>query len=83
VDWLFDYGRDVGLDVVDDRVHSVNASAYSDADAIRAGNSWYRAFQPAIADERNLHHLRQDHYWPYSASQPLPRQFVRTSRGFN
>jgi pimeloyl-ACP methyl ester carboxylesterase len=52
IDWLLDYGG-VGRDVIDDHDRTVYASAYSDPEAIRAGNRWYQAFQQDIADEKN------------------------------
>ncbi|MGW1989158.1 alpha/beta fold hydrolase [Embleya sp. NPDC001921] len=50
-DWLFDrQAREPGS--IDERSRQVYAHAYSTADAIRAGNGWYQAFNRDIADEQ-------------------------------
>ncbi|MFD3592544.1 alpha/beta fold hydrolase [Nocardia sp. NPDC058640] len=51
VDWLFDRQAEVPT-AIDERSRQVYANAYSGADAIRAGNSWYRTFGRDIADQR-------------------------------
>ncbi|WP_159945504.1 MULTISPECIES: alpha/beta fold hydrolase [unclassified Nocardiopsis] len=57
VDWLAEYlAKDP--ESLDERSREVYARAYSTADAIRAGNSWYRAFTTDIADERTYGPLR-------------------------
>ncbi|MEV6430136.1 alpha/beta hydrolase [Nocardia sp. NPDC051463] len=51
VDWLF--GRQAkDPSTIDEHSRQVYAHAYSTADAIRAGNGWYRTFNQDIADER-------------------------------
>ncbi|MEV6820755.1 alpha/beta hydrolase [Nocardiopsis dassonvillei] len=51
VDWLAEYmTKDPGS--IDERSREVYARALSTADAVRAGNAWYRAFTTDIADER-------------------------------
>ncbi|MFI6576169.1 alpha/beta fold hydrolase [Nocardiopsis sp. NPDC050513] len=50
IDWLFDYlAKDPAS--VDEHSRRVYARAYDGADAIRAGNAWYQAFNQDIADE--------------------------------
>ncbi|MEV2276829.1 alpha/beta hydrolase [Nocardiopsis sp. NPDC049922] len=50
IDWLFDYmTKDPAS--IDEHSRQVYARAYDDADAIRAGNAWYQAFNQDIADE--------------------------------
>lgn len=51
VDWLFD-NLLVNPSSVDDRTRAVYARAYSQPDAIRAGNAWYQAFYQDIEDQR-------------------------------
>lgn len=51
VDWLVEYSA-VDPGAIDDRDRAVYAAAYSEPDAIRAGNGWYRAFGQDIADEK-------------------------------
>ncbi|MBB4932862.1 pimeloyl-ACP methyl ester carboxylesterase [Lipingzhangella halophila] len=51
IDWLFDtYAKDPGS--IDEHSRRIYARAYSSPDAIRAGASWYQAFNRDIADER-------------------------------
>ncbi|PDP87579.1 alpha/beta hydrolase [Glycomyces fuscus] len=51
VDWLAEHlTGDPGS--IDERSREVYARAYSTADAVRAGNAWYREFTTDIADER-------------------------------
>ncbi|NKY97150.1 alpha/beta fold hydrolase [Nocardiopsis alborubida] len=51
VDWLAEHvTKDPGS--IDERSREVYARALSSADAVRAGNAWYRAFNTDIADER-------------------------------
>jgi pimeloyl-ACP methyl ester carboxylesterase len=51
IDWLIDYHTtDPG--VISDQDRAIYADAYSQPDAIRAGNGWYQAFGQDIADER-------------------------------
>lgn len=51
VDWLFGrQAKDPGT--IDEHSRQVYAHAYSTADAVRAGNGWYRAFGQDIVDER-------------------------------
>ncbi|WP_194818725.1 alpha/beta fold hydrolase [Nocardia sp. XZ_19_385] len=51
LDWLF--GRQAeDPAAIDERARQVYAHAYSTADAIRAGNGWYRTFNQDIADQR-------------------------------
>ncbi|GAB3445766.1 alpha/beta hydrolase [Streptomonospora sediminis] len=50
-DWLFDrMAKDPAS--IDERSREIYAAAYSTADAVRAGNGWYRAFNRDIADEQ-------------------------------
>lgn len=49
VDWIFDYLL-VDKSAIGDRDRAVYANAYSSPDAIRGGNSWYRAFGQDIED---------------------------------
>jgi pimeloyl-ACP methyl ester carboxylesterase len=51
VDWLFDHLL-VNPAAIGDRDRSVYAGAYSQADAIRAGNGWYQAFGQDIEDQK-------------------------------
>jgi pimeloyl-ACP methyl ester carboxylesterase len=61
----------------------VYASAYSDPEAIRAGNGWYQAFQQDIADEKiyrqlNAPILAPCGRWAYQALRtPLPEKAHR------
>ncbi|MEV7007087.1 alpha/beta hydrolase [Streptosporangium sp. NPDC051022] len=51
VDWLFNrQAKDPAS--IDERSRQVYAHAYSTADAVRAGNGWYRTFNRDIDDER-------------------------------
>jgi pimeloyl-ACP methyl ester carboxylesterase len=50
-DWLFDYMAADPADI-GEHAREVYARAYSTADAVRAGNGWYRAFTQDIEDER-------------------------------
>ncbi|WP_194836536.1 alpha/beta fold hydrolase [Nocardia sp. XZ_19_369] len=51
IDWLF--GRQAKYPTtIDEHSRQVYANAYATADAIRAGNGWYRTFNQDIADER-------------------------------
>lgn len=51
VDWLAEHvTKDPGS--IGERSREVYARALSTADAVRAGNAWYRAFNTDIADER-------------------------------
>ncbi|WP_433428555.1 alpha/beta fold hydrolase [Nonomuraea sp. CA-141351] len=51
IDWMCDYLIE-DPSAVSDRDRDIYAHAYSTADAIRAGNAWYRAFGQDIADEK-------------------------------
>ncbi|MFI1018600.1 alpha/beta fold hydrolase [Streptomyces sp. NPDC020965] len=51
VDWLFAHMAH-DPDTLDEFSRQVYAHAYSTADAVRAGNGWYQAFNRDIADER-------------------------------
>jgi pimeloyl-ACP methyl ester carboxylesterase len=51
VDWLMAYMLK-NPDAVGDRDRAVYARAYSDPDAIRAGNGWYQAFGQDIIDQK-------------------------------
>ncbi|MFD3686600.1 alpha/beta fold hydrolase [Nocardiopsis sp. NPDC058631] len=50
-DWLFDYMAEDPASI-GEHSRRVYARAYSSADAVRAGNGWYQAFNTDIADER-------------------------------
>ncbi|AOS61518.1 alpha/beta fold hydrolase [Actinoalloteichus hymeniacidonis] len=51
-DWLFDrLAKDPAS--LDERSRQIYAHAYSTADAVRAGNSWYQAFPTDIVDEQS------------------------------
>ncbi|MEU1729022.1 alpha/beta hydrolase [Nonomuraea sp. NPDC005692] len=51
IDWMCDYLIEDPASI-SDRDRDIYAHAYSTPDAIRAGNSWYRAFAQDIADEK-------------------------------
>ncbi|NJP91783.1 alpha/beta hydrolase [Nonomuraea sp. FMUSA5-5] len=51
IDWMCDYLIEDPA-AIGDRDRAIYAHAYSTPDAIRAGNSWYRAFGQDIADEK-------------------------------
>ncbi|WP_052849489.1 alpha/beta fold hydrolase [Streptomyces avicenniae] len=51
IDWLFTrQALDPGT--VDERARQVYTRAYGTADAVRAGNAWYRAFRQDVEDQR-------------------------------
>ncbi|MGC0414970.1 alpha/beta fold hydrolase [Embleya sp. AB8] len=51
LDWLFDRQAEDPT-TIDARAREIYTHAYSSADAIRAGNAWYRAFNQDITDAR-------------------------------
>ncbi|RSS81621.1 alpha/beta fold hydrolase [Streptomyces sp. WAC06614] len=51
LDWLFTHGA-ADPDRIDARSRAVYARAYDSAEAVRAGNDWYRAFPQDVADLR-------------------------------